>query len=277
MTRPRPVERSGPRDIAELRALGSRQPDLAVAAELHAELATLVRRVESRVTTPTLELPTELLQARMARGVPLASFGEFAVDWSEVRLLIRQVTDVFRRMDLVDHASVTRLHAAGRDAGLPERARTWYEHPEGPPDSGAGDEPDAMWTDVLQWALRPFLRRTADVLAARVGFDAWRQGRCPVCAAEPALGVLTTTGELHLLCDRCHARWPFDHGCAYCGATDAARVRTLTTPDRVYRVRRCDACDRYLKVLDSQAAGRPLLPFFDTVATLPLDAAMMRR
>jgi hypothetical protein len=31
-----------------------------------------------------------------------------------------------------------------------------------------------------------------------------------------------------------------------------------------------------LKVLDTQTAGRALLPFYDPVATLPLDAAMMR-
>ncbi|MCC7243807.1 MAG: formate dehydrogenase accessory protein FdhE [Acidobacteria bacterium] len=276
MTRPRPVDPSAPRDIAELRALGERQPDLAAAANLHAELATLVRRVESRLTTPTLDVPTELLQARLARGVPLASFGEFTVDWSEVRLLIRLVTDVFRRVDLLDHDAVARLYAAGREAGLPDRARAWYEHPGGLTETQP-DEPDPMWSDVLQWALKPFLRRTADVLAARVPFDAWRQGRCPVCAAEPEFGVITSTGGLLLLCGRCHARWPFDEGCAFCASGASARIRTLATPDRTYRVRRCDDCERYLKVLDTQAAGRPLLPFYDPVATLPLDAAMMRR
>jgi len=266
-----------PRDIAALRELGAQQPDLAAAAELHAELATLVRRVESRLTTPSLDVPTELLQARLTRGVPLASFGEFTVDWSEVRLLIRQVTDVFRRMDLVDHVAAQRLHAAGRDADLPEQARAWYEQPAAPAAALGTDESDSMWTDVLQWALKPFLRRTADVLAARVPFDTWRQGRCPVCAAEPEFGVLGASGELQLLCGRCHARWPFDGGCAFCASPDGARIRTLATPDRMYRVLRCEGCDRYLKVLDSQAAGRPLLPFFDPVATLPLDAAMMRR
>jgi len=134
-----------------------------------------------------------------------------------------------------------------------------------------------MWGDGLQWALKPFLRRTADVLAARVSFEAWRHGQCPVCAAHPEFGVLMASGELVLMCGRCHARWPFDGGCVYCGSTDASRMQTLTTPDRVYRVHRCEACRRYLKVLDSQAAGRPLLPFFDPVATLPLDAALLER
>ena len=274
MPRPFPSERSATREIAELRALATRQPELAAAAELHAELVTTVRRVESRITTPSLDVPVELLKTRLTRGGPLASFGEFPIDWSEVRLLVRQVTDVLRRMDVVDQASAARLHATGREPALPERARIWYEaplHPEAP----AEEDTDPMWPEVLQWALKPFLIRTADVLARQVPLDGWRRGRCPVCAAEPEFGAITPSGEHLLLCARCHARWPFDGGCPYCSNTDISQLRTLTTADRVYRVTQCLKCDRYLKLLDSHVAGRPLLPFYDPVATLPLDAALM--
>ena len=275
MPRPPAGERSAPRDIAELRALAIRQPDLTTAAALHAELVTAVRRVESRVTTPSLDMPLDLLQTRLARGVPLASFGEFPVDWAEVRLLIRQITDVFRRLDVIDQGAVARLHGAGRDGGLSERARVWYEQPLRPSQE-AGDDPDPMWPEILQWALKPFLIRTAEVLTRRVDLEHWRRGHCPVCAAEPEFGALTSAGVQLLLCGRCHTRWPFDQGCPFCGHHEATDLRTFATADRVYRVTRCGKCDRYLKVLDTQAAGRALLPFYDPVATLPLDAAMMR-
>jgi hypothetical protein len=275
-SRPPSRERSAPRDIVELRALATRQPDLAGAAELHAELVVTVRRVEARIATPSLDVPDDLLKTRLLRGVPLASFGEFAIDWSEVRLLIRQVTDVLRRMDLVDQAGSQRLHAAGRELDLPERARAWYDQPAGSATAAAAEDPDAMWPEVLLWSLKPFLIRTAEVVTRRVALDGWRRGTCPVCAAEPEFAVITPSGEHHLLCGRCHARWPFDGGCPYCGCTDVAQLRTFATADRVYRVTECRACGRYLKALDSQVAGRALLPFYDPVATLPLDAAMMR-
>lgn len=268
-------DRSTSRDIVELRALAARQPDLAAAADLHAELITTLRRVEIRITTPSLDVPVELLNTRLARGVPMASFGEFPVDWSEVRLLIRQVTDVFRRRDVVDQAAAGRLHAAGREADLSDRARRWYERVS---DDGAAeedDDPDAMWPEVLQWSLKPFLIRTAEVLTRRVAIDGWRRGRCPVCAAEPEFGAIAP-GEHLLLCARCHARWPFDGGCAFCGEHEPSALRTLATADRIYRVIQCLRCERYLKVLDSQMAGRALLPFYDPVATLPLDAAMLQ-
>ena len=70
--------------------------------------------------------------------------------------------------------------------------------------------------------------------------------------------------------------FPFDQGCAFCGHHDVAELRTFATADRVYRVTRCLKCERYLKVLDTHVAGRALLPFYDPVATLPLDAAMMQ-
>jgi hypothetical protein len=274
MPRPPAGERSAPRDIVELRALASRQPDLTAAAALHAELVTAVRRVESRVTTPSLDLPLDLLQTRLTRGVPLASFGEFPVDWAEVRLLIRQITDVFRRLDVIDQGAVARLHGAGRDGGLSERARIWYDQPLTP--GTLADDPDPMWPEVLQWALKPFLIRTAEVLTRQVDLEHWRRGHCPVCAAEPEFGAITSAGTQVLLCGRCHTRWPFDQGCAFSGHHEAADLRTFATADRVYRVTRCMKCDRYLKVLDTQAAGRALLPFYDPVATLPLDAAMMQ-
>lgn len=275
MPRPPAGERAAPRDIAELRALATRQPDLTTAAALHAELVTAVRRVESRVSTPSLDVPVDLLRTRLARGVPLASFGEFPVDWAEVRLLIRQITDVFRRLDVIDQAGVTRLYGAGRNGDLSERARVWYEQPLLPARDEA-DDPDPMWSEVLQWALKPFLIRTAEVLTRRVDLEHWRRGSCPVCAAEPEFGAITSGGAQLLLCGRCHTRWPFDGGCPFCEKGGVTDLRTFATADRVYRVTRCGKCDRYLKLLDTQTAGRALLPFYDPVATLPLDAAMIR-
>jgi hypothetical protein len=265
-----------PRDVVELRALAARQPDLASAAELHAELVQAVRRVLSRLTTPALEIPEDLLAARMARGVALAAFGEFPIDWTEVRLLIRQVTDALRRQDLIDSPTAQRMQALGRDATLPDRARAWYEG-TAPAAEGDALDPDGLWTEVLQWSLRPFLIRTADVLSRRVAFERWGRGRCPVCAGEPDFAVIAATGERHLLCGRCHARWPFDNGCPFCGIGPSGRQRQFTTTDRLYRITECLDCCRYLKALDAQAAGRSLLPFYDPVATLPIDAAMMKR
>ena len=40
---------------------------------------------------------------------------------------------------------------------------------------------------------------------------------------------------------------------------------------------RCDDCRRYLKAYDTRGATRPVLPNVDTIATLPLDAALVQQ
>jgi len=50
----------------------------------------------------------------------------------------------------------------------------------------------------------------------------------------------------------------------------------MATPDCIYRVMICAPCGRYIKALDARKAPRPLMPYVDLIATLPLDAAVMR-
>ena len=78
-----------------------------------------------------------------------------------------------------------------------------------------------MLDEVLGWAARPYLQRTAEVLQQRVSLDGWTRRVCPVCAAEPEFSVITTSGERQLVCGRCHVRWAFNPiACPYCGNDD---------------------------------------------------------
>jgi hypothetical protein len=111
-----------PRDVLELKALIERQPELAAAANLQIDLIEAVRRVHGRITTPWIETPTETLSARLSSGQPLLEFAQIAFDWSDVRLLIRQVTDVLRRHEVIDAPTSAKLHSIGRSSTLPEGA-----------------------------------------------------------------------------------------------------------------------------------------------------------
>jgi formate dehydrogenase maturation protein FdhE len=265
-----PSSRLQPRDVVELRAIAERQPELAPAAGLQVDLIEAVRRVQARITTPWIETPTETLAARLISGQPLLQFVQIAFDWNDVRLLVRQVTDVLRRHEVIDAATATALHSVGRSPTLPDVMRAWFEL-----------QPTLdveMLDDVLGWAARPYLQRTAEVLQQRVSLDQWAQRICPVCAAEPEFSVITTSGERLLVCGRCHVRWAFSSiTCPYCGNEDRASIKSMATPDGVYRVMICSPCGRWVKALDARKAQRPLLPYVDVIATLPLDAAVMKR
>lgn len=257
-----------PRDVLELRAIADRQPELAPAATLQIDLIEAVRRVQGRLTTPWIDTSAEVLAARLAAGERLLEFSQINFDWNDLRLLIRQLTDVLRRHEVIDAPTATALHAIGRGAELPEVMKGWFEH-----------QPAIeieMLDEVLGWAARPYLQRTAEVLQQRVSLDSWAGRVCPACATEPEFSTITTAGERQLLCGRCHVRWTFDPiACPYCGNADRTTIKSMATPDGRYRVMICAPCGRYIKALDGRKSTRPLLPYVDVIATLPLDAAVI--
>ncbi|HWI16566.1 MAG TPA: formate dehydrogenase accessory protein FdhE [Vicinamibacterales bacterium] len=257
-----------PRDVMELKALAERQPALAPAATLQVDLIEAIRRVQGRLTTPWIETTADALRARIASGQTLLDFNQIVFDWNDVRLLIRQITDVLRRHEVIDAPTATALHAVGRSPSLPDVMKAWFEH-----------QPIMeveMLGEVLAWAARPYLQRTAEVLQQRVSLEHWTGRLCPICAAEPEFSVVTTSGERQLVCGRCHVRWHFNPiACPYCGNDDRTTIKSMATPDGIYRVMICSPCGRYIKALDARKSPRPLLPYVDVIATLPLDAAVM--
>lgn len=258
-----------PRDVLELKALAEKQPALAPAATLQIDLIEAVRRIQGRLTTPWIEASAETLNARLANGQPLLEFSQIAFDWNDVRLLVRQITDVLRRHEVIDAATAGALHSVGRSPALPDMMKGWFDLQPG--------QDIEMLGEVLGWAARPYLQRTAEVLQQRVALDRWARRVCPVCAAEPEFAVINTGGERHLVCGRCHVRWGFSAlACPYCGNDNRDTLKSMATPDGIYRVMICSPCGRYIKALDTRKATRPLLPNVDPIATLPLDAAVMQ-
>jgi FdhE protein len=261
--------RALPRDIYELKALADKNPSLGAAASLQVDLIESVRRVQGRLTTPWIDASADALNARLANGQPLLDFAQIGFDWNDVRLLVRQVTDVLRRHEVIDAATAAALHAVGRSPTLPDVMRGWFEQ------QPALDI--EMLGEVLGWSARPYLQRTAEVLQQRVSLDRWGRRICPVCAAEPEFSVITTSGDRQMVCGRCHVRWAFNPiACPFCGNDDRTRIKSMATPDGWYRVMICSPCGRYIKALDTRKSSRPLLPYVDLIATLPLDAAVMQ-
>jgi FdhE protein len=259
------------KEVAELRALAERQPELSGAAALQIDLLEALRRVQGRTATGLIALNPSEMADRMSSGRPLIDFERLPIDWNEARLLFRQVTDVLRRNDAIDATQAARLHDAGRSPELPEMARRWFE-------SGVSGSAIEMLDEVLAWSMRPFLSRTAEVLQQRASLGAWKRGVCPVCGGEPDFACITTGGERLLICGRCQTRWPTEpFACPFCGENEKSNITSFATPDGTYRVTACQSCMRYLKTLDGRRAGRAVMPSVDTIATLPLDAVVMQK
>jgi Protein involved in formate dehydrogenase formation len=280
--------RNEPREIGELRQLRISQPDLAPAVDLQIALVGLQRRVQARVPMPWLEVDPHWLKQQHELGRPLLRFEDIPLDWTDLRLMVRQASDLLRRFDMLDLTEHAKIQALARTENLEPLVVRWFNEKAAPERVEAGDakgqdgigervDPDAL-EQVLTLAMRPFLERCAEVLLQRAELSTWSHGHCPLCAGEPEMAVIMRSAERVLICGRCTARWPYDPlACPFCGNANRERITSFASRDGLYRIYACDVCQRYLKAYDARHAVRPVMLAVDSIATLPLDAAAMQK
>lgn len=279
---PRPT-RAEPREIIELKQLKADRPELAEAVDMQVALVEVQRRIQSRVPLPRLQPESAWLAAQQHSARPAVRFEDIPLDWSDLRLAIRQTAEVLARFDSLERSDCDHIVSMTRESNaLEPLVANWYIATSGvDPGPGPARLPDnepAALEHVLLLSLRPFLNRCAEALLPRPDFAQWHHGHCPVCGWEPDFAVVLPSGERRLICGRCVAQWVYGaHTCPYCGNDDRAKITSFATREGRYRVYACDACERYLKAYDARNASRPVMPSVDTIATLPLDAAAMAR
>ena len=273
---PTPPQRSESREIAELRRLKQEQPDLGSAADLQIELLQLQRRVQTRISLPSIRLDTDFINSLLA-SAPILQFEQLPLEWGEIRFLLRATAAAMRTHEALEESDFRRVEALCRDVDrLPRAIRSWYDAAK--PD-GAPVVADAIGLEsVFLQTMRPFLTRSADAIMAKSDLAGWTRGTCPLCAGEPDFAVITPAADRILICGRCSARWRFHQlTCPFCLNADRGRITSFARRDGQYRLYACDECERYLKAYDARRASRPVMPAVDGVATLPLDAAAIQK
>jgi hypothetical protein len=265
--------------VVELRRLRAAHPELSAAIDMQVEIVELYRRVHPRLRTPVLQRDRAEVRRQLAAGERLVEFDDLLVEWSEFRLLFRQVADVLHRCGALEAADHARLQALVRDAHpLEGVARDYYHRTAGPGRQlpPPADQP-ALVDEVLALALRPFLTRCADSWTQVLDLSAWQRGYCPLCGFEPEIATITAHDRF-MICGRCAAQWPLPAPtCPFCAESSASGVTSFASRDGRYRVYGCNSCRRYLKAYNAVGADRPALPVVDSIATLPLDAAAMQK
>jgi formate dehydrogenase maturation protein FdhE len=274
--RPAAPGRAEPRDVVDLRRLKAAQPELAPAIDLELALLGLTRRVQARVPLPPTLTERASAASALAEGRAILRFGDLPIDWSDFRLMLREVCDLLRRADLIPADAATAAMRLAREGHTLEPVvAAYFEATVERRDPAPGVEPLAQ---VFALALRPFLARCAEALLPRMDLAVWQRGFCPLCAADPDFSVYTAASQRQLVCSRCQARWPYpEHRCPFCGNANEHHLTSFSGRDRCYRIDACESCRRYVKAYDERNADRPLLLAVDSVATLLLDAAASQR
>jgi FdhE protein len=105
---------------------------------------------------------------------------------------------------------------------------------------------------------------------------------CPLCGNEPIMGMLSDEreGKRLLHCSLCHTRWDYPRVvCAFCRHEEQEKMHFLHYEgDDVYRVNICEACKRYLKVVDERSCGgRTPVLWVEALMTANLDEMALKK
>jgi FdhE protein len=129
-------------------------------------------------------------------------------------------------------------------------------------------------------AVRPGLEAYSEKLLSLFDETDWERKSCPVCGRMPYIAKLVgEEGKRVLCCPACSAEWRYPRiKCVNCGNEDQKKLRMLSPEghgrDRYAEV--CDACKRYVKIIDTRKLARqPIMQVADAV-TLHLDLLAQR-
>lgn len=131
--------------------------------------------------------------------------------------------------------------------------------------------PEEELAPMLFLLSRPYFSKLRE--ACHLDNRFWDEGRCPVCAARPALSSITDEPRRRMHCSYCGNTGHYTFiGCPICLTTDASKLATLIPGEgeEGFRAVTCDACDSYIKTVEAGRLG-DLPPDLADILSLPLD------
>ncbi|MFN2183467.1 MAG: formate dehydrogenase accessory protein FdhE [Anaerolineae bacterium] len=262
--------------LGALEAAGTQEPDLRTYYELHRTLFEMLALARGHISAKFEMLDNATLQARLDEGLPLLSFGQVPLEPDRFARLVSAVADVLveSNPDLAGQklpASSTECLALARRRFKEGQAI----HKQASVDLGGALGETSLAQVSVDLALKPYLEWAAEQVLAHVEEGHWKRDYCPACGGAPDLAFLEEeSGTRHLLCSRCSSQWSHRRlGCPFCGTRDHTKLSYYLGEDEIYRLYVCQACRRYLKVIDLRKADRQVLLPVERITTLHMDVA----
>lgn len=130
--------------------------------------------------------------------------------------------------------------------------------------------PEEELSPMLFLMSRPYFLKLRD--ACRLDNRFWDEGRCPVCAARPALSSVTEEPRRRMHCSFCGTTGAYTYlGCPICNTTDVSKLGTLVPEDEEgFRIATCDACGSYVKIIEGRLLAS-MTPDLADMMSLSLD------
>lgn len=256
--------------------------------EMLSEILILREEFRRRIDKDIFGVEPALVASKLKGGLPLIDFAAGNFDLSGPReyfLALLKISERFHPEEtkavideleegLEGYETMVRetfLIAPDEEAPEPDGEREAADGEEGTDEEHRGFDLIGFF---LEESLRPALELTAGTYQTEISRCGWTEGYCPVCGKEPKIGSLREEeGRKFLFCSQCGTEWLFRRiKCPFCGNEEQKNLSYFTVNnDERYRVDVCDACKRYVKIVDLRSSGKEADLDVEDMATLHLD------
>jgi FdhE protein len=239
------------------------------------EILILREEYRRRMKGDIFPVEEKLIAAKMAGGFPLVDFSSLSCDLTEPKEYFLALLGIAEKRDPGETVEMARKIRNGEILFHDLIYESFNPLPD--EEAAAEDEENASF-DLVELFIEESLRPALEQVVARHG-DAvtkadWLEGYCPICGREPKIGEIRDEEETrYLFCNQCGFQWSFRRiRCPFCGNEEQQTLAYFTIEgDERYRVDVCNACKRYIKIVDFRETNRKADMDVEDIATLHLD------
>ncbi|MFH2076837.1 MAG: formate dehydrogenase accessory protein FdhE [Pseudomonadota bacterium] len=239
------------------------------------EILILREEYRRRMKGESFPVEEKLIAAKMAGGFPLVDFSSLGCDLTEPKEYFLALLGIAEKRDPGETVEMARKIRNGEILFHDLIYESFNPLPD--EEEAAEDEEDASF-DLVELFIEESLRPALEQVVARHG-DAvtkadWSEGYCPICGREPKIGeIRDEEATRYLFCNQCGFQWSFRRiRCPFCGNEEQQTLAYFTIEgDERYRVDVCNACKRYIKIVDFRETNRKADMDVEDIATLHLD------
>ncbi len=254
-----------------------KRPDYKDILSFYVRVFQAQEEIRQQIRIDPVSIDPALLKNKLAQGMPLIDSGDFVIDQKAAVRLLETLCDIAgERSGELAGAAVSLKSAI-------EKSRINTETLFNALVAGDGDM-FAAFSETIGISTRhlimfsflsasPSIEAGADQLSVYLKDRSHDKGYCPVCGNFPDLFFLDDKGHRHLKCSFCSHCWAVARmGCIVCENRDPDTRRYFFSPEeKEYRVDVCEACQKYIKGVDTRHMDRPFFPKLELAATLHLD------
>ena len=253
----------------------SKKPEYADILRFYKKISELQATAPPRLNLklPIVEKP--IMDIREMEGFPLISREEFLIDVPSSTALFEAICTASKHANEKMRINIQILEEAFSVNAL--RLEDLLKHHE---DNTYLDLvlrdfaiDKAVLKFLIHMSIYPSLHAHAEMLKDQINLKQWLRGYCPICGSRPLMSEFNAEGLREYLCSFCGFEWPGERlKCPFCENSDHTKLHYFYAEgDEAYRVDICDACNQYVKTVDSRKLDYEPDLGLEDIVTIHLD------